>query len=65
LQAGTYLFRLTVSDNLGATAFDEVKVTVNPVVTGLQTFTLINAVTDQPIRDLVPGDVINLATLPT
>ncbi|MDQ3290874.1 MAG: CotH kinase family protein, partial [Bacteroidota bacterium] len=26
-------------------------------------FTLINASTDQPIRDLVPGDVINIATV--
>jgi len=30
LGAGTYVFRLTVTDNAGATAFDEVKITVNP-----------------------------------
>lgn len=30
LQAGTYVFRLTVQDNDGATAFDDVTVTVNP-----------------------------------
>lgn len=29
---GTYLFRLTVTDNEGATAFDDVQLTVNPAV---------------------------------
>ncbi|HYC29653.1 MAG TPA: PKD domain-containing protein, partial [Chitinophagaceae bacterium] len=31
LVQGTYVFRLTVTDNRGATAFDEVRITVNPV----------------------------------
>jgi len=30
LAEGTYVFRLTATDNLGATAFDEMQVTVNP-----------------------------------
>ena len=33
LVQGTYVFRLTVKDNLGATAYDDVNVVVNPVVT--------------------------------
>ncbi|GAB3163293.1 PKD domain-containing protein [Telluribacter humicola] len=68
LVAGTYVFRLTATDNLGATAYDEVTITVNPAPTNQQavaSFTLINADTDQPIRDLVPNDVLNLATLST
>ncbi|WP_247237823.1 PKD domain-containing protein [Telluribacter sp. SYSU D00476] len=68
LVAGTYTFRLTVTDNQGATAHDEVSVLVHPAAPTTQqvvSFTLINADTEQPIRDLVPNDVINLATLPT
>jgi dienelactone hydrolase len=33
LAAGIYIFRLTVTDNKGSMAFDEVKITVNAVVT--------------------------------
>lgn len=33
LVAGTYIFRLTVTDNAGATGYDNVNVTVNPAVT--------------------------------
>ncbi|WP_247237864.1 PKD domain-containing protein, partial [Telluribacter sp. SYSU D00476] len=67
LVAGTYTFRLTVTDNQGATAHDEVSVQVNaaPTVQQVVSFTLINADTEQPIRDLVPNDVIDMATLPT
>ncbi|QNP51181.1 hypothetical protein H9L05_13895 [Hymenobacter qilianensis] len=71
LVAGTYTFALVVTDNLGkASAADQVVVTVNSTTTtpaGQQvtSFTLINADTDLPIRDLVAGDVLNLATLPT
>src|SRR5690606_31846744 len=56
LVAGTYVFRLTVTDNAGATGFDEVTVTVNgAVATGQQlvSFTLINADNEQAIRTLV------------
>ncbi len=68
LVAGTYIFRLTVADNGGATAFDEATVTVSassgttPAVTS---FTLINADNEQDIRMLVNGDVLNYSTLPT
>lgn len=31
--AGTYVFRLTVTDNAGATAYDDVQITVNPAPT--------------------------------
>jgi hypothetical protein len=68
LGAGTYVFRLTVTDNGGATAFDEVTITVNNApVAGQQviSFTLVNAATGQDIRNLVPGETINLATLPS
>ncbi len=68
LVAGTYVFRLTVTDNQGATAFDEASVTVNPAPSTTQqvvSFTLINADNEQPIRDIAPNEVIDLAALPT
>ncbi|WP_247233362.1 PKD domain-containing protein [Telluribacter sp. SYSU D00476] len=68
LVAGTYVFRLTVTDNQGATAYDEASVLVNPAPSTTQqvvSFTLMNADTEQPIRDIAPNDVLNLATLPT
>ncbi len=47
LKAGTYTFRLTVKDNLGKTAFDEVKVVVNPATTsGTKPINVSNAVAD-------------------
>jgi hypothetical protein len=67
LVAGTYVFRLTVTDNQGATGFADATVTVNPaplpanVVTSL---TLINALRDQDIAPLRNGDVISLVTFP-
>uniref|UniRef100_UPI001FF45A61 DUF5060 domain-containing protein n=1 Tax=Telluribacter sp. SYSU D00476 TaxID=2811430 RepID=UPI001FF45A61 len=68
LVAGTYVFRLTVTDNQGAASFDEVSVTVNQAANVTQqviSFTLINADSEQPIRDLVANDVLDLSTLPT
>ncbi len=65
--AGTYTFALVVTDNTGASsAADQVLVTVNPAAgQAVVSFELINADTEQPIRSLVAGDVLNLATLPT
>ncbi|WP_247235536.1 leucine-rich repeat domain-containing protein [Telluribacter sp. SYSU D00476] len=68
LVAGTYVFRLTVTDNQGATVFDEASVTVNPAPSTTQqvvSFTLMNADNEQPIRDINPNEVIDLAALPT
>ncbi|MFD1144614.1 lamin tail domain-containing protein [Larkinella insperata] len=68
LGAGSYVFRLTVTDNRSATAFDDVAVLVNPAPAPDQTvvsFSLMNADSDQELKVLTAGDVINLATLPT
>lgn len=69
LVAGTYLFRLTVTDNKGATKFDEVAVTVNAATASVQqavtSLTLINADTDREIATLTNGYVINFATIGT
>ncbi|MBC6607573.1 PQQ-dependent sugar dehydrogenase [Hymenobacter sp. BT188] len=65
MAAGSYTFRLTVTDNGGATAFDDVNVTVNsapaPPPTGPQiaSFTLINVTTGQGTT-LTEGGVIDL-----
>jgi PKD repeat protein len=65
--AGSYTFRLTVTDNAGASAFDEVNVTVNPAPapppTGPQvaSFTLINVTTGAE-SPLATGGVIDLNT---
>lgn len=62
---GTYIFALTVADNLGASSRpDSVIVTVNGANSGI-TFTLINAATNQAIQTLNEGNVLNLATLPS
>jgi hypothetical protein len=66
LQAGTYVFRLTVTDNQGATAFADATITVNPAPSGGQavvSFTLMNANTNQPVagyNPIPPGAVIDL-----
>ncbi len=48
LQAGTYVFQLTVTDNTGATGTDNVTITVNPAVVANQP-PVANAGTDQTI----------------
>ena len=49
LVQGVYVFRLTVTDNDGATAFDDVQVTVNPA-----------AVNSPPVADAGPNVSITL-----
>ncbi|MCC6834859.1 MAG: tandem-95 repeat protein [Cytophagales bacterium] len=51
LLAGTYVFMLTVTDNLGSTASDNVTVTVNPVATN-----------QAPVANAGPDKSINLPT---
>ncbi|SNC77527.1 Por secretion system C-terminal sorting domain-containing protein, partial [Hymenobacter gelipurpurascens] len=70
LVAGSYVFALVVTDSKGLPSSpSSVTVTVNPAPTSsgqqVVSFTLINADSDQPIRQLVANDVLNLATLPT
>jgi hypothetical protein len=67
LVAGTYVFRLTVTDNGGATAFDEATVTVNPAPSGqaVVSLTLFRADTDQELGLLTEGAVLNYAAIGT
>ncbi len=51
LVAGTYVFRLTVTDNLGATGFDNITVTVQPA-----------AVNQSPLVDAGPDFSLTLPT---
>jgi hypothetical protein len=62
LVAGTYTFRLTATDNQGATAFDDVIVIVRQAVVS---FTLIRADTDQELGLLTEGTVLNYASIGT
>jgi hypothetical protein len=55
LVAGTYVYRLTVTDNLNATATDEVQVDVLP----LNQVPIVNAGSDQTIS--LPASTVNLA----
>ncbi|MFC6223003.1 lamin tail domain-containing protein [Hymenobacter artigasi] len=68
LAAGSYVFRLTVTDNGNATGTAQATITVNPAVsTGPQvvSFTLVNASTGADIQPLTAGATLNLATLPS
>jgi len=68
LVQGTYVFRLTVTDNSGLTGSDDAMVTVNPQSGGsgqaVTRLVLINADTDQDIGDIVSGSTIDLAVTP-
>ncbi|WP_035610467.1 PKD domain-containing protein [Haloferula sp. BvORR071] len=68
LVAGSYLFRLTVTDNSGLTASDDAMVTVNAASGGngqsVTSLVLINADTDQDIGPMSSGMTINLALTP-
>lgn len=61
LQAGTFEFELRVTDNLGALGTDRVIVEVlnSTTLPVLNTLTLINGTTNEPIGELVDGQVIN------
>ncbi len=67
LVQGSYVFRLTVTDNSGFTASDDVIVTVNSSGGSGQAVTtlmLINADTDQDIGPMTTGMTIDLAVTP-
>jgi hypothetical protein len=64
---GSYIFKLVVTDNLGASSKpDSVTVTVKPASTApkVTSFTLVNSATDNDIQTLSNGNILNLATLP-
>ena len=66
--AGTYTVSLTVTDNGGATHTASKSVTVTaPTSSGqaVTSFTLINADTDQAVRQLVNGDTVDYGVLKT
>lgn len=67
LQAGTFQFRLTVTDNQGATGSDDITITLlsSPDANRITGFTLINAATNTSIGPLVNDQVINNNTLGT
>ncbi len=56
LAQGVYVFRLTVTDNLGATAFDDIQITVNPAANIPPTA---NAGSDQTIT--LPVNTVSLS----
>jgi hypothetical protein len=56
LTQGIYTFRLTVTDNLGGTAFDDINITVNPATNQPPT---VNAGADQTIT--LPVNSVNLS----
>ncbi len=68
LVQGSYVFRLTVTDNSGLTASDDATVTVNPSSGGsgqaVTRLVLVNADTDQDIGDLANGSIVDLAATP-
>jgi hypothetical protein len=60
--------KVTASDNKGGMVSDEFVISIKPGAPAgqvLTSFTLINADTEQPIRTLVNGDILNLSVLPT
>jgi hypothetical protein len=61
LQAGNYMFRLTITDNAGGTAFDDVAVTVNPAPVRVQAedYTAMSGVQVVPTDDAGGGNKVS------
>jgi len=65
LVEGVYVFRLTATDNDGATATDDITITVKPQPSPITSFVLVDATTEKDILTIVDGQTISLKTLPT
>ena len=67
LTAGVYTFRLTATDDKGATATDDVNVTVKDVLPAgaINSFTLINAATEKDLTTITDGGTYSLKLLGT
>jgi gliding motility-associated-like protein len=63
LTVGTYVFRLTVTDNENATHSDEVQVTVNSALASITQFSIINPRNNQSIGTISSNSVIDFAQL--
>lgn len=66
--AGEYIMRYSVYDNEGQYGYDDVKITVRPAThsgPAVVAFYLIDADTDQRIKQISESDTLDIATLPS